>query len=336
MRSYQSLLFANLWLLVLLCGCSTNLQKATIPKLSFDYAASPFNVDNRKIKFVADIRYGDHANNTFDIFLPESKSKTPLVIFIHGGGFTHGYKAQAYERYEPQIREFLAKDIAFVSIGYRFLQDSDKGVINSLMDSKRCLQFIKYYASSFNVDKNKVACFGSSAGAGTSLWLAFSDEMADPNSSDPVLRESTRMPAVGAIATQATYDIMGWEEVFKDYGISIDRIPSQLLQQLNPFYGLSDFSEVYDPEIVDYRNQVDMLRLMDPNDPPIWIKNEQKDIAPMLDLQHHPAHAKILKTYADSIGIENVVYIPGFDIEDPSGEGLIDFFVRNFNSRSIQ
>jgi len=208
-----------------------------------------------------------------------------LVIFIHGGGFTHGYKAQAYERYQSQIKEFLSKNIAFATIDYRFLHESDKGVITSLEDSKRCLQFIKYYASSFNIDKNKVGCFGSSAGAGTSLWLALNDDMADPNSEDLILRESTRMPAVGAIATQATYDIMRWEEVFSDYNISIDRIPPQFLQQLNPFYGLSDFSEVHDPE------------------------------------------------FADSIGIENVVYIPGYEIEDPSGEGLIDFFDRNLNSK---
>lgn len=328
MQSYRPLLLVLLYLFISFCACNTSLPKEQAATLSFIHADPPFELDNEKVKFAADISYGEHHNNTFDIFIPVSKTPTALVMFIHGGGFTHGYKAQAYERYEPQINEFLTKNIAFASIDYRFLQDSDQGVITSLEDSKRCLQFLRYYASSFNIDKNKVVCFGSSAGAGTSLWLALNDDMADPNNTDPILRESTKIPAVGAIATQATYDIMRWEEVFADYGISIDRIPSQLLQRLNPFYGLSDFSEVHNPEIVAYRKSVDMLRLMDANDPPIWIKNEQKDVAPMFDLQHHPAHAKLLKTYADSIGIENVIYIPGYETEDPSGEGLIDFFVR--------
>ena len=331
MKSYRSL-FALLCFVFALISCNRNLTQTKAPLLPFDYTNAPFTVDNTKTKFAADIPYGAHENNVFDVFLPISKEPTALVLFIHGGGFTHGYKEQAYERYEPQIIEFLNKNIAFASIDYRFLSDTNEGVITSLKDSKRCLQFIRYYASSFNLDKNKIVCFGSSAGAGTSLWLAFNDDMADPASPDPILRESTRMPAVGAIATQATYDIMRWEEVFTDYGVSIDRIPSQLLQQLNPFYGLDDFSEVHNPDIIAYRSNVDMLKLMDQNDPPMWIKNEQKDVAPMFDLQHHPAHAKLLKTYADSIGIENVVYIPGYEIEDPSGEGLIDFFVRHLNS----
>ena len=331
MFALRPLLIFKLLIIIILCSCSNNLPKNTQPKLSFDHVPAPFKVDESKIKFATDIPYGEHTNNKFDIFLPTSTTKTPLVIFIHGGGFTHGYKELAYERYETQIREFLDKGFAFASIGYRFLQDSDEGVISSMEDSKRCLQFIKYYASSFNVDKTKVVCFGSSAGAGTSLWLALHDDMADPTSSDPILRESTRMPAVGAIATQATYDIMRWEEVFADYGVSISRIPSQLLQQLNPFYGLDDFSEVHDADIVAYRKKVDMLSLMDSADPPIWIKNEQKNVPPMFDLQHHPAHARLLKKYADSIGIENRIYIPGFDIEDSSGEGLIDFFNRILN-----
>ena len=333
MRPYHSLLFLTLCLSILACSCSNNLPKKENPKLSFDHTSAPFQVDEERIKFAADISYGDHSNNKFDVFLPTSESPTALVIFIHGGGFSNGDKTKAYERYESQIREFLSRNIAFATINYRFLSETDKGVIAALNDSKRCLQFIKYYAASFNVDKNRVACFGSSAGAGTSLWLGLNDDMADPNSIDPILRESTRTPAIGAIATQATYDILRYEEVFEDYNISIDRIPAQFLQRLNPFYGLDDFSEVYDPEIVSYRAKVDMLKLMDKNDPPIWVKNEQKDVLPMMDLQHHPAHARLLKHYADSIGLDSRFYIPGFEIEDPSGEGLIDFFDRILNDK---
>lgn len=335
MHSNHSLLILILYSFLLLCSCNKNALKTVNPTLKYETTKAPFAIDDDQAKFVSDISYGEHSNNKFDIFLPSSTTPTPLVIFIHGGGFTHGYKGLAYERYEAQIKEFINKKIAFATIGYRFLQDTDKGVISSLEDSKRCLQFLKYYAASFNIDKNKVVCFGSSAGAGTSLWLAFSDDMAQPNSDDPISKESTRMPAVGAIATQATYDIIRWEEVFSDYGVQIDRIPVQLLQQLNPFYGLSDFSEVNDPDIEAYRMKVDMLSLMDANDPPMWIKNEQKDVSPMFDLQHHPAHARLLKKYADSLAIDNRIYIPGYGIEDPSDEGLIDFFDRILNGSSL-
>lgn len=330
MQYYQPSLFAILCGLVLLFSCNKKIAIEESPRLPLEYSAAPFEITTPH-KFAQNIAYSDHQHTTFDILLPASNEPTALVIFIHGGGFANGDKTKAYERYKSQIREFLSRNIAFATINYRFLSDTDKGVIASLRDSKRCLQFLKYYAASFNIDKNRIACFGSSAGAGTSLWMGLSDDMAEPNSPDPILRESTRTPAIGAIATQATYDILRYEEVFKDYNISIERIPAQFLQRLNPFYGLSDFSEVHNPEIVKYRAQVDMLKLMDKNDPPIWVKNEQKDVSPMLDLQHHPAHARLLKTYADSIGLESRFYIPGYKIEDPSGEGLIDFFDRILN-----
>ena len=67
--------------------------------------------------------------------------------------------------------------------------------------------------------------YGASAGAGTSLWIGFSDEMSDPLNSDPVLRESTRVSCVGAIATQATYDFFKWPEILN--------LPEELLVNLN-------------------------------------------------------------------------------------------------------
>ncbi len=50
-----------------------------------------------------------------------------------------------------------------------------------------------FKADDWNVDKTRVAAYGGSAGAGTSLWLAFHDDLADPKSADPVLRESSRL-----------------------------------------------------------------------------------------------------------------------------------------------
>lgn len=322
-----SILLVFIWF-----SCSKKIHTAQKPLLVIEYSEAPLQLDNSTWKFSSDIKYDDHARNSFDIILPNKTSTTPLVIFIHGGGFTGGDKRQAYERYQAQINDFLGRGIAFASINYRFLDDTHDGVITSLLDSKRCLQFIRYHAASFNIDPDKVAIFGSSAGAGTSLWIGLNDQMAEPNHADPILRESTRVPAIGAIATQATYDILRWDEVFESYSVSIARIPDPLLQRLNPFYGLEQFDRVHDPDIVAYREKVDMLKLMDENDPPIWVKNEQDDVPPMFDLQHHPAHAQLLKKYADSIGIQSRFYIPGFDIEDESGEGLIDFFERAFTN----
>ena len=43
-----------------------------------------------------DVKYGDHKRNSLDIWLANSKEKTPLLIYIHGGGFVGGNKDHAY------------------------------------------------------------------------------------------------------------------------------------------------------------------------------------------------------------------------------------------------
>ena len=81
-----------------------------------------------------------------------------------------------------------------------------------LRDSARAIQFLRANAKEFNIDKERIASFGESAGGGTSLWLATHADLADPDSDDPVLRESSRLAAAGMLNGQCTYDLMQWPE----------------------------------------------------------------------------------------------------------------------------
>ena len=40
----------------------------------------------------ANVKYGAHQRNVFDIWLADSDKPTPLAIYIHGGGFRAGSK----------------------------------------------------------------------------------------------------------------------------------------------------------------------------------------------------------------------------------------------------
>lgn len=40
----------------------------------------------------ADVKYGDHARNVFDVWTPKGEGPFPLVLYIHGGGFRGGDK----------------------------------------------------------------------------------------------------------------------------------------------------------------------------------------------------------------------------------------------------
>jgi len=322
------LLFSIVLIGITSCKSTQSDTVIDIKRLQLEYAESPINLTITDAKVVTDYKYGDHHNNQFDIFLPQSDAPTPLVIFIHGGGFTHGEKERAYRFYEHEISEFLEAGIAFATIGYRFLQDTEKGVIDCMNDSKYFLQFIRYHAKSFNIDPERIGSFGQSAGAGTSLWIGFNDNMAI-KSDDPISSQSTRLKAIGAIATQATYDILRWEEVFSEHTINMSRIPSIMMDQLVRFYGITDSKLIETPTLVSYRNAVDMLRLLTADDPPIYVYNEGKDGMPLFtDPQHHPLHAKYLKMYAEKVGVDHDVSAPALGIEG-SGNSIVQFFVQH-------
>ena len=308
-----------------------------VPELDVELMGAPIDLQNIQADFAPDRSYGDDTANKFDIFMPESTAPTPLVIYIHGGGFTGGDKGK-YSKFPDQIRQVLSAGAAYASINYRLLSTSidAEGVIKPLGDRRRALQFIRYYAQSLNVDPTKIVAYGGSAGAGTAVWLATSDEFADRNASDPVLTQSSRILAAGAMETQGTYDLVKWETVvFTDFGITLDDIVSLaggLAQRLLNFYGITAQDDLFTPTIVSYRADVDMLDLMDANDAPLWISNSQVSALAPIDsgeLMHHPLHAKALLDQAQAVGLENVVNIPELGITSSSTEGIIEFLLRH-------
>ncbi len=289
-------------------------------------AQEPVNLEGIRANYVNE-KYGTHSKNIFDMWLAESNKPTPLVMYIHGGGFIGGDKSKYYDS-EDLVR-FLKAGVSVATINYRFMTDAPFGIKASMNDSKRCLQFIRYHAEKYNIDKERIACSGGSAGAGTALWLAFSDDMADPQNEDPVLRESTRLTCAGAFATQSTYDIFQWKDII---GIPVAETPEQL-QAIAIAFGLNKTGIDLSAQ-KQIREELDFLNKMNKNDAPVFVYNKHAAGIPTNqdDLNHHPLHAKAIKDKAEEVGLEAVVYAPEIGVVDPSGKDLVGFFLEKFFS----
>ena len=74
---------------------------------------------------------------------------------------------------------------------------------------------------------------GSSAGATSSLWLGFFDDMAQLNSDDPIERESTRVSLVVGIAAAHTMDLNKWKEMLNIDQDYMDKLVSQYIGKLD-------------------------------------------------------------------------------------------------------
>ena len=250
----------------------------------------------------ADLSYGPHPNNKLDLWLAKSESPTPLVIFIHGGGFVGGDKNSASA---AAIQECLAAGVSFASTNYRFRTEAPINTV--LRDSARAIQFLRSKAEEFHLDKTKVSAFGGSAGAGTSLWLAFHEDLADPKSADPVLRESTRLVAAGSTAGQASYDILRWRDVLG----SEEAMRFYPRETWPAFYGLATLDDLQTTRGKELRADVDMLALITADDPPVWLgaSDRHDALENKGDTNHSPKHSEAVKKRCDEVGVPCVLKI---------------------------
>ena len=154
----------------------------------------------------ANAPYGKHASQVLDFYQAKAEQPTPLLFFVHGGGWMSGDKANP---------DFLAKclenGISVVSINYRFIAEAQAEQITPpvkacLDDAARALQFVRSKAAEWHIDKERIGGCGGSAGGFTVLWLGFHPDMADAKSADPIVRESTRLRCVMAFVPQTSLD----------------------------------------------------------------------------------------------------------------------------------
>ncbi len=271
-----------------------------------------------------DVKYGPDARNVFDFWLAKKiDAAAPLIVFIHGGGFVGGDKSMASP---AALHEALDGGAAFMSINYRFREQAP--IQDILRDCARAIQFVRADAARFHIDPKRIASFGSSAGAGTSLWLAAHDDLADPKSADPVRRQSSRIAAAGSLNGQATYDLREWKRVIfpfrPEWLTSPDEAPS-----FYHFKSEADFDSEQGKRILADCN---MLGLLTADDPPIYLACSMPDGDPSNreQLLHHPRHAQVIERRCKELSIP-VTAVYASDQKRPAmSEGaVVEFLLRH-------
>lgn len=164
----------------------------------------------------ADIAYGPHRKNVLDLWLAETDAPTPLLICIHGGGFSGGDKRTFHN--SPLVPAMLDHGISVATMNYRLTEGGKNPYPAAMHDAARGVQFLRHHADRFNLDPARFAATGGSAGGTITLWLGFHDDLANPDSDDPVLRQSTRLTACAPSAAQPSLHLptlLGWFGVEK-------------------------------------------------------------------------------------------------------------------------
>jgi acetyl esterase/lipase len=218
---------------------------------------------------LANVHYGEHEKQVLDFWRAKSDKPTPLVFFIHGGSWKANDKDKV-----TAVSNYLAAGISVVSINYRFVQEATKEGIKPpvkwpLYDAARALQFVRSKAAEWNIDKTRIGASGGSAGACSSLWLAFHKDLADPKSSDPVARESTRLLCAGLVGAQTSLDPKQMKEWIPNivYGGHAFGLNGDKAKKLSSFQQFLDSRE----EILPWIKEYSPYELVTADAPPIYI-----------------------------------------------------------------
>lgn len=170
-------------------------------------------------------QYGTNYRQVINLYKAPSDKPTPLVIDIHGGGWRNGdgIKEADSGRKDGFIAKMHKNGISVAVINY-----SLEPLPSPVMDAVRAVQFLKYHAKDYNLDPNKFLATGHSAGATSSLLLALHDDFADPQSSDPISRESSRLVGAMALEPQTSIDPMQIKEWKNDNANNHYMIPTSV------------------------------------------------------------------------------------------------------------
>lgn len=206
-----------------------------------------------------DVPYGKHPRQVLDFYPAKSDKPTPVVFYIHGGGWQGGDK-------KTNPKAFNDKGISVVAINYRYVKNAveekvEPPVKAPLHDAARALQFTRSKAKEWNLDKTRIGATGGSAGGASSLWLAFHDDLADPKSDDPIARESTRLYCAAVNGAQTSLDPKELREWMPNYGYGAHA------------FGLKNFQALIDEreKVLPWIKEYSAIELVSKDDPPIGL-----------------------------------------------------------------
>ncbi|GAA4458848.1 alpha/beta hydrolase [Novipirellula rosea] len=278
---------------------------------------------------LANVRYGEHPKQKLYFWKAESDSPTPLVFYIHGGGWKGGDPQD--KNLMSMLSILLEHKISVVSIQYRYIQDAvaagiEPPVKAPLEDAARALQYVRTEASQWNFDPQRIAASGGSAGGCTSLWLAFHDDMAAPNSQDPVARQSTRLFCTATIRPQTTLDPVQMKQWTpnSNYGSHAFGIfkpgPKEFQLDFDAFLAQRD-------RIADWIAEYSPYALVSSDDPPAYLfySNTPAIGKKQGDPTHTSNFGLKLHEHLQSQNVESELYYPG--VPDAKHRTVQDYLI---------
>lgn len=130
-------------------------------------SAAEYEIVNRP-----DIVFAEHDGTKLvgDLYLPKGRSKAPVLVAVHGGGWQIGNRQ--FYRYWGL---FLARaGYAVFAVEYRLGKPGTYPA--AVYDTKAAIQFVRAKAAEFDLDPDRIGVIGDSAGAHLASLVALAGD----------------------------------------------------------------------------------------------------------------------------------------------------------------
>jgi pimeloyl-ACP methyl ester carboxylesterase len=282
---------------------------------------------------IRNCRYGPNwGSQVFDFWRANSEEPAPVYMFIHGGGWNANEKYRIF--WAPRNwRNKYDVSFATVAVNYRLNGGAKNDGLNPpamgpLYDAARAMQAVRSMASKLNIDPDRIATGGGSAGGCSSMWLSLHDDIADPSSNDPIARYSSK-PTVGTALNGQTslnpYDFEEWPYIGTTNAIyDAGMPPSAMGADASGRDGWQAVKEALYAVPREHLEEYSPITHVSADDVPVYLEYTTGLVNCTTDscdggAIHHAQMGVALKDKLDPLGVECVLDIPGTSYEDPYG-----------------
>lgn len=283
-----------------------------------------------KVIVKAKVYFGDKELQYVNAFLLKSDEPTPVILTYHGGGWAKGMPtSNAAFRDGSEFINYLRAGMSWVDVGYSLTGAAYSRATRTKdpahwpvqgRDAVAGVQLVRHMAEQWNVDPDRIAITGVSAGGHLAMWVAFSDDQADPDSDDPLRRQSSRVACVicmGAPVDFRWFDIPTLAEsedsvvAGREEGLSHKDLATCLLG----LFGCT--AEEFDKTEASKRNidDANLLNKIDEDDPPALLVFQRKDPS----VPTYPKHLTNPHSYWNGVALQRRFSEVGIELDYKGG-----------------
>lgn len=245
-----------------------------------------------------------------DLFQPKIMTEyTPLIIWIHGGGWMHGSKNLSPNR----VAGFINKGFSVASVEYRL---SGEAVFPAAVtDCKAAVRFLRANAQKYQLDSSKFGVWGSSAGGHLAAFLGTSGDVKEFDVGSN-LTSSSRV--------QAVCDWYGPTDFLKMNDSELSR-----MDHLSPKSPESRFLGDHIVKIPETVKKANPITYITKDDPPFSILHGDKDSTVIYN------QSELLEAALKKSGIEVALYKikgQGHGFKGDSNKKTLDMAIEFFSN----